>query len=502
MSVKITRQGFVEITLFFLIAAVLTACGGGGGGGSNTATNDNSNSDANAGGNSGNGSGSGSGSGSGGAAPCVLSSTTSTLTITTTSCTGGTQGSTYAGCTIAASGGTAPYSYCVSTNGGNPPLPEGLSIDSSTGVISSAQIGGQGYYGTKIIVTDSAKNTASKVIYFSINGSNAYLADIFPSDSIFHHRVDASSTSLPVDTSPAAPIHSAYLSATIKHFFGNQYSSPWPYGTPAIQVAATETFIPVTTTLYNGYFTSGPIPSYAPVEGTLYSTGDRHVIVYVQPGASTGAALYEMWEAVYTNTNNTNSWSDGSNALWTDVATSNTLPIINKGTTNAAGLPDGPLLITADEVIGSGTPSSPNGSIKHTIRFTLPTILANWVWPATSTSGVGSCTGIAINTALSQTSPPSACSATSPAGEIYRLKAGTTIPTCAATSPQATIIITALQNYGIIVGDNGTAGQLIGTPDARWNDSDLDCLSSLTLNDFEPVKVSSLIVSSTSGQTQ
>jgi hypothetical protein len=115
---------------------------------------------------------------------------------------------------------------------------------------------------------------------------------------------------------------------------------------------------------------------------------------------------------------------------------------------------------------------------------------------------VGSCTGIAINTALSQTSPPSACSATSPAGEIYRLKAGTTIPTCAATSPQATIIITALQNYGIIVGDNGTAGQLIGTPDARWNDSDLDCLSSLTLNDFEPVKVSSLIVSSTSGQTQ
>ena len=75
------------------------------------------------------------------------------------------------------------------------------------------------------------------------------------------------------------------------------------------------------------------------------------------------------------------------------------------------------------------------------------------------------------------------------------------MPACVAKSPQSAIIIAALKDYGMILGDNGTAGQLIGTPDARWNDADLDCLSSLTLAEFEPVNVSSLIVSLESGQT-
>jgi len=433
--------------------------------------------------------------------PCIVNSTASNLVITTPSCSGGTQGGAYSGCTIAASGGTPPYSYCVSTSGTNPPLPEGMALNSSTGAISSAQIAGQGYYGTKIVVFDSANNSASKVIYFSINGNNAYLANIFPADSIFHHRVDAATTSLPVDTSPAAPIKAAYQALPFQHFFGNQYSTPWPYGTPTIQVPATQAMVPVSTLLYHADFTSAPIPSYAPVEDTLYSTGDRHVIVYVQAGTSAGAALYEMWQGVYTNTNNTGSWTDGSNALWTNVATSNTLPAQGAGTTNAAGLADGPLLITADEVIGSGTASAPAGAIKHTIRMTLPTTLDNWVWPGTASAGTGSCTGISTYSLLSQSSPPSACTATSPSGQIYRLKAGATLPSCVATSPQTAIIITAMQNYGVIIGDNGTAGQLIGTPDARWNDSDLNCLNNLTLASLEPVNVSSLMITATSGQT-
>jgi len=45
------------------------------------------------------------------------------------------------------------------------------------------------------------------------------------------------------------------------------------------------------------------------------------------------------------------------------------------------------------------------------------------------------------------------------------------------------------------------SGGLIGTPDARWNDTDLDCLRSLTLVDFEPVNVSSLTVINDSGAT-
>jgi hypothetical protein len=90
---------------------------------------------------------------------------------------------------------------------------------------------------------------------------------------------------------------------------------------------------------------------------------------------------------------------------------------------------------------------------------------------------------------------------TEPAGEIYRLKVSVADPPCSETSPQAAIIITALRDYGIILADNGGSGGLAGTPDARWNDDDLRCLRSLTLADFEPVNVSSLMVSENSGAT-
>ena len=90
---------------------------------------------------------------------------------------------------------------------------------------------------------------------------------------------------------------------------------------------------------------------------------------------------------------------------------------------------------------------------------------------------------------------------TGPAGEVYRLKAAVATPACASTSPQAAIIITGFRNYGIILADNGMSGGLIGTPDARWNDNDLSCLTNIFLSDFEPVNVSSLMVSNDSGAT-
>ena len=142
----------------------------------------------------------------------------------------------------------------------------------------------------------------------------------------------------------------------------------------------------------------------------------------------------------------------------------------------------------------------------HPIRFTLNHMLNYWVWPATQTAGVGSCTAksgtIPVESEISQATPPLSCTMTGPAGEIYRLKASVAPPACAANSPQAAIIITGLRDYGIILADNGDSGGLIGTPDARWDDNDLSCLASLTLADFEPVNVSSLIVGNDSGATK
>ena len=427
------------------------------------------------------------------------------LTITTTSCPSGTQGTPYFGCSLSASGGTPPYTYSLSKDVIDfPPLPEGMELDSNTGNISSSLIGGQGTYIPELVVSDSKGGQATKQITFAINGNNAFLSSIFPSTSIFHHRVDAATTGLPVDTSPAAPIYSAYLPATVKPFFGDQYAN-FPNGIPAIKVPYNQPDVSVATTLYQSYFTSGPIPPYAPIEGTANAVntgGDMHVLVYREAGGgNNNPALYEMWQGIYEG----GPWTDSSNAFWPNVA-ANDLTLQGNGTSDAAGLPVGPLLANADEVIGTGTPDVPNGTIMHPIRFTLNHMLNYWIWPATQTSGVGSCTtaggaAIPVETQISQSSPPKSCSMSGAAGEIYRLKASVATPSCASTSPQAAVIITALRNYGIILADNGDSGGLIGTPDARWNNDDLSCITSLTLSDFEPVNVSSLIVSNASGAT-
>ena len=327
------------------------------------------------------------------------------------------------------------------------------------------------------------------------------MATIFPATSIFHHRVDAATTRLPVDTSPAAPIYSGYRGETVKPFFGANSGAPFPNGIPAFWVPSTQPDVPVATTVYQSYFTSGPIPGVAPVEGTRHSTGDRHVLIVRAGGSGRPAALYEMWQGIFLGTKG---WTDSSNALWPNVAT-NALTAQGKGTSDAAGLPVAPLVVNADEVIGAGTAAAPKGAVNHPVRFTLNHMLNYWVWPATETAGVGSCTTnsatIPTESEISQAKPPVSCTMTGPAGEIYRLKATAKTPACAKTSPQAAIIIAGFRNFGIILADNGDSGGLIGTPDARWHDGDLECLTSLTLAAFEPVNVSSLIVENDSGAT-
>ncbi len=511
-------QNVFRTGLLPVIAALsLAGCGGGGGGGtpstSNQLVSQSTTSPALSGGSvstsptvsSGGATGSGSAvpASSGGACvPPTYGPTSGSLAIATKTCPAGTQGQAYAGCTVVAQGGVPPYTFSVVNSSSYPTLPEGMSMASCNGQITAPIIGGQGYYEPMIQVTDAAGNTVSSQISFSIAGNNAFLETVFPSNSIFHHRVDA----LPVDTSPAAPIPSAYASAHIRVFFGDTSGAPFPNGIPVISVPASQADVPVSTTLYQSYFTSGPIPDYAPIEGTATSAGgDRHVVVYRQGSTSQPPSLYEMWQGAFSGSSSTG-WTDSSNALWSDT-TSNALTPQGNGTADAAGLPVGPLLVTADEVIGNGTPSDPTGVIRHPIRFTLNHMLNYWVWPATQTAGVGSCTNssgqvISIGQELSQSSPPATCSTSAPAGEIYRLKSSVPNPSCAATSPQAAIILTAMRDYGIILADNGITGGLIGTPDSRWNDADLACLSQLVLADFQPVNVSSLMVSPDSGLTQ
>jgi len=59
---------------------------------------------------------------------------------------------------------------------------------------------------------------------------------------------------------------------------------------------------------------------------------------------------------------------------------------------------------------------------------------------------------------------------------------------------QAGVIARAMQTYGVIVADNGSAWYLSGTPDNRWDNDALRALNTLTGNDFEAVDVGRLMV--------
>jgi hypothetical protein len=411
------------------------------------------------------------------------------LAITNISLPPATQLQTYTAPAITATGGVAPYSWSVTTAAAT--LPEGMTINSATGVISSASVGGQGGYQFQVQVTDAAGTTATALFTINVAGNSAHGGcSIFPANNIFHQRVD----SLPVDNSPAAPIPAVYQSSTIKPFFGND-ASPYPNGIPFIQVPASQPPVAMTWLLYGDESDPSPypFPANAPIEGSANAGADtdRHALVLQTAGSGQPCKLYETWQAQY---NGNETWSASNGAMW-DLSTNNLRPF---GWTSgdAAGLPIMPLTVNYDEVAA--------GKVTHPIRFTLNHMLNYIVWPARHAAGVGSCSSasgaIPVQTLISQSAPPASCTFSGPSGQIYRLKANVDTSVC-NSSPQAATILVGMKQYGIILADNGSSGGLIGTPDSRWNNNDLACLRNFTLAQFEPVNVSSLQVSANSGAT-
>ena len=278
---------------------------------------------------------------------------------------------------------------------------------------------------------------------------------VMPANSYWHAVV----TSLPVSAKSTSYVTNIGATKGLKADFGSGLWDGYPIGIPYTTVAGTQPKVAVTFD-YAEDSDPGPypIPANAPVEGG----GDKHVLVVDRDNCK----LYETWNSTM---NPNGSWHAGSGAVF-DLQ-SNALRTAGYTSADAAGLPILPGLVRYDEVAA--------GAINHAIRITVPTSQKGYIWPARHQAG-----------STTNTNYPRM-------GEWFRLKS-TIDPT--TFDPAVRPIIVALQKYGAIVADNGSAWYMSGVPDSRWDNDKLATLGRIKGSDFEAVNTQSLIVSANSGQ--
>jgi len=205
---------------------------------------------------------------------------------------------------------------------------------------------------------------------------------------------------------------------------------------------------------YNSESDPGPYP--IPSDALVESGSDKHILVI----DTANLKLYELYNATR---NQDNSWNAGSGAVF-DL-TSNTLRPDYWTSADAAGLPIFPGLVRYDEVVVKGV-------INHALRFTVQHTRNSFIHPATH----------AASNSNNNSYPPM--------GMRVRLKTGFDI---SGFSKHVQVILLALKKYGMFVADNGSNWYISGAPDSRWDDDELGELKSIPGNNFEVVKMGTVI---------
>ncbi len=295
---------------------------------------------------------------------------------------------------------------------------------------------------------------------------------MFPADNVWNTNV----SKLPVDSNSAAWMHSMNSSSTYLHPDFGPDPGGYPYGMPFTVVTIAHPLVPVSFQ-YDSESDAGPYPfgPDTPIEGGPSADGDRHAIM-VNPSACT---LYELYDAHYSASGST----AGSGAIW--QLTSNALRPAGWTSADAAGLPILPGLLDYAQIqaaVASGRP------VTHAIRFTAESTAAAYVWPARHEAGSGS------------------MSAVPPMGARFRLKASFDVATFCTSSQSycadARVVLTEMQNYGLILADNGSNWYFQGSAYPQWPDALVSMLKQIPASAFEAVDESCLMMSSNSGEAQ
>lgn len=285
---------------------------------------------------------------------------------------------------------------------------------------------------------------------------------LFPADNWWNLNVSAWSVDANSDT-----LLSNYTTRNLSYDWGNNY------GLPFCTVSAdhsTITFAGATYSSESDMAVPFPMPTAARTEigwseqldRTIESNtfgGDRHLMCV----DTENNKLYEVYQPFYNATASPVTFgADGVHTVQpgtyyaAQVSTwdMNTNDIRTEGwtSTDAAGLQVLPGLVRYDDLYGSGP-------ITHAHRMTFNlTKTGQHVWPATHHTSSGGFLKL---------------------GSRLRLKPGKTFTTGAGHCNDGSVewtavskLLQAFKDYGLIVADNGTTGQVTGTNDSRWGDFD------------------------------
>jgi hypothetical protein len=267
---------------------------------------------------------------------------------------------------------------------------------------------------------------------------------IFPSDNIWNTSI----RNLPLDSMSSAFIERMNPGKPVHADFGPRA------GYEFTSITADEQ--PAKISFSDGAAESDPGPYRIPDSAPIEPESDHHLLALDMPHCE----LYELFAAEHTGPHE---WRAGSAAIF-DLR-SNKLRPSGWTSADAAGLPILPGLVRYDEVKA--------GAIRHALRFTTPDTRNTFVWPAR-------------HRASSKTDP-----ALPPMGQRFRLKASFDTT---QFSPDTRVILTALQDYGMFLADNGGAWFLSGAKDSRWPSRVNDELKLIHGSDFEAVDSSALML--------
>jgi hypothetical protein len=320
--------------------------------------------------------------------------------------------------------------------------------DSSSSGGAASNAGGKGNTGGKTTGSSGSGNTTG------VPGKPGEVGGckMFPAEDAWNLDVSG----VAVDAAWTAKVQALVGAAKIHPDYGVDGQDL--YGIPLNVVPDKQALAAITFDDYADESDPGPYPFPGPndviIEGNSPQAcdGDCHLLV-VQQGA---CMLYEGYACEY----HPDGWHCANGAKW-DL-TKNSYGQRPNGWTSAdaAGLAIAPGILRYDEVRA--------GEVTHAIRFTLNCTTNKYVSPATHQAVPGGCDP----------------SKGPPMGTRVRLKADYDI---SKLSVSAQVVARGMQQYGMILADNGSNFYFQGQANPGWTEDDIEPLKQVPASAFEVI---------------